>query len=488
MNRRQFLSASCGAGAGLCTSQAAAIVGHSLATSPDTFAALSVKSCGAAGDGRTDDTEAIQRALDQGPGAILLPPGSYRLSRTVTVDLYRGYRAVRGEAGTARVIMTGPGPAFRIIGNHQGTANPSTVKPHVWDAERMPVLTGFEILGAHEQADGIELVQTMQTVLHDLLIRRCRFGLHLVVRNRNVVISGCHVYQCADTGIFLDQVDLHQANIFGNHVSYNRRAGIRQLNGDVHNVQIVGNDIEYNSGSDESSGEILLEVPDGTASEFTIAANTIQATLPAPGANLRIAGKPADGPLGVRLIAVTGNVLGSRCLNIDLACGERITLSGNTVYGASALGVRLTRCRSVAIGSNTFVSSTLDGKTARDGLLLEHCLGCSIVGNVIGGGGAAGDESAASLRLHRCRDINVSSCQFLDPIYCGIALEDSIRCMLSDNTIVDRRPVKTMQTAVRVTGQSRDNLILNNALYRGTRAAIDCPKEMATLSNNTIWD
>ena len=48
-----------------------------------------MKKHGAAGDGRTDDTSAIQRAVDAGAGGLYLPKGNYRLTRTVVVDLAR---------------------------------------------------------------------------------------------------------------------------------------------------------------------------------------------------------------------------------------------------------------------------------------------------------------------------------------------------------------------------------------------------------------
>ena len=47
----------------------------------------SVKSLGAVGDGRADDTPAIQKALDgvQNGSVIYLPPGTYRVTKTLTL-------------------------------------------------------------------------------------------------------------------------------------------------------------------------------------------------------------------------------------------------------------------------------------------------------------------------------------------------------------------------------------------------------------------
>ena len=66
-----------------------------------------------------------------------------------------------------------------------------------------------------------------------LLIRHCRHGVHLVQRNRNVVVADCHVYENRGVGIFLDAVNLHQINVTGCHVSYNDGGGIVVRAGEV---------------------------------------------------------------------------------------------------------------------------------------------------------------------------------------------------------------------------------------------------------------
>ena len=130
------------------------------------------------------------------------------------------------------------------------------------------------------------------------------------------MLANSHIYNGIDSGVFMDHCNLHQVNFIGNHISYNKRAGIRQLNGDVHNIQITGNDIEYNWGSEETSAEILLEAPEGIISEYTISSNTIQAVSENSGANIYIVGAANETPYSARLFAITGNVIGSRNKNI----------------------------------------------------------------------------------------------------------------------------------------------------------------------------
>ena len=141
--------------------------------------------------------------------------------------------------------MAGPGPALRLIGTHKGTASPKTFKPETW-AERMPLVDGLEILGAHPEADGIEFTRTMQAIITRVTIRNARHGIHLTERNRNVIISDCHLYQNSGVGIYLDQVNLHQINVANCHLSYNTKGGIVVRDSELRNLQVNNCDLEGN--------------------------------------------------------------------------------------------------------------------------------------------------------------------------------------------------------------------------------------------------
>ena len=179
------------------------------------------------GDGLADDSAALQKLVDAG-GSVQLPKGRYRLTKTVTVDLAKLGASSISSDGTASLIMTGPGPALKIVGTHGGTAAPKSFKPETW-AQRTPVVQGLEIIGAHVEADGIEATGTMQLTLSRLTIRECRHGIHLTERNRNVIVSECHLYRNRGVGLFLDRVNQHQTNVVGCHISYNLGGGIVAL-------------------------------------------------------------------------------------------------------------------------------------------------------------------------------------------------------------------------------------------------------------------
>ena len=84
-----------------------------LLTAPDDPRAISVKGVG---DGRTDDTDAVQQAIDSardktGHGVVFLPAGRYRLSRSILVP--PGVR-IFGVGATRPVFVLGPNtPGFQ---------------------------------------------------------------------------------------------------------------------------------------------------------------------------------------------------------------------------------------------------------------------------------------------------------------------------------------------------------------------------------------
>src|SRR5947208_1659791 len=146
---------------------AAATLPHAGADTPKaTSPGCNVHDFGAKGDGRTDDTAALQRGVAGcASGVLVFPAGDFRITKTIEIrGARRGRLSLQGQ-GVGRVIMAGSGPAFRFVGSHTGTADPDSVRPIVWDKERMPLVDGLEIVGEHQDADGLEFVQTMQPTL-----------------------------------------------------------------------------------------------------------------------------------------------------------------------------------------------------------------------------------------------------------------------------------------------------------------------------------
>lgn len=448
---------------------------------------------GAAGDGETDDTAALLHTLEAGDGVLRLNKGTYRITRPIVIDTTKtGYAAVRGEGGTSRIIMAGAGPAIRLVGDHQGTASPKSYQEHTWEQERFPTVSGIEIVGAHPEAVGIELRKTTKTTISQVLIRKCKTGIQLVERNRDFILADSHLLDNEEFGLFFDRCNLHQIIVHGNHISWNRKAGIKSLDGDVHNLQITGNDIEYNNhaGVDTSpngeprGAEIWFEATNGVISEVTIASNTIQATVQPGGANVRIWGSKKDSPSGARLIAITGNVLGSQTRGLDLRDAHRIAISGNTIYDSADLSLYAKDCSGIAFGANTIAWNNPDSRQPRDGILFEDCDNCSLTGLVTDRLGNGDARQGAGITMVRSTDMAITGCQITDSLVRGIELIDCRRCRVSDNSIVDRREKPRMREAIRISGDSRDNLVQNNLVGGGTETPIDVPQGTAVVQGN----
>lgn len=443
-----------------------------------------VRHFGATGDGATDDTAALQHAVEQGDGVVELPRGTYRITRPIEVDLDRhGWLGVAGAHGTARVVMAGPGPALRLVGRHTGTADPSSVNPRIWERERMPQLGGLEILGEHPEADGIELSETMQVTLSGLMVRKVRHGVHLVKRNRNLLIHGCHIYDNSGIGVFFDQCNIHQAVIASNHISYCRHAGIKSLGGDLHNLQITGNDIEYNYDPDGAgAADVWFDASEGIASEITIASNTIQAVVSRNGANVRIIGSPAEPPRGAPLIAVSGNVIGAQETNIELAYVNRVAITGNTLYDGRRVTVHARDSRHVTLCGNTFGWDAPGRSDLAGGILLERCRAVALSGMVLNNEGPEDPAQGGAITLRHCERVTVNGCQCHAPRGRGLFLDGCTHCVLSGNTITGGEP-PALLASIEVRGGG-GNLVQGNLVHRGRDGAIRVTDGAATVQGN----
>ncbi|MFQ6036740.1 MAG: right-handed parallel beta-helix repeat-containing protein [Sedimentisphaerales bacterium] len=438
------------------------------------LAECSVRDYGAVGDGQADDTAAIEATVRAGEGVVYFPKGNYRLTRPVVVDLNACNKISLIGNGTACIIMAGAGPAFHFIGTHEGTANPDSVREQVWKRQRMPIITGLEILGAHPESVGLRLEKTMQATLTNLLIRRCQIAVHLVRRNRNLIIDHCQIYQNRQVGIDFDHVNLHQAIIADSHISYNPVAGIRLLGGEMRNFQIVGNDIEYNYDVDkEGSADILIDMrpKDSSFREGTIVGNTIQARPSPQGANIRFLGGKNLKAGG--LLTITANLIGSQTHNIHLVDCRGVTVSGNSLYSAAQHTLWLQNCANIVLSNNS-IDWNLDHKEKRlvDGILISRCQGIILSNTIIENSFQGSSQAGGAIDVRSSRDVAITNCQVLDFRYRGIVLNDAVRCRVTGCSIIQRRKAPVKGTSIQVKS-GRDNLIADNIVHRNGLSIAD---------------
>ncbi len=437
-----------------------------------------VKEFGAIGDGINDDTEAIIAAVTRnGEGIVEFPRGSYRITRTIEIVLSEtGTLGLAGRGGSARIIMEGEGPAFRFTGSHNGSADPKSVRPLTWDKERMPLVDGLEIVGKNPKADGLEFRHTLMPVLRALLIRDVHNGIILSSRNRNVIIDGCHVYNCTGIGIYLDSVNLHQIIISDSHISYCKLGGIKVERSEVRDFQLTGNDIEYNCDPEGPvSADIWIDCSKrGSVREGTISGNTIQA-IPSPGgANIRFTG-PAGNSEQIGLWSITGNHISNQTVNIDLVHTRGISITGNTFIRGYNHNMTLDDCHNLIISDNVIDRNKdyfPEKLVCLDGILILKSQGIILSNNIIDGSENGSLESGGAITISDSRGITVTDCLVTNPKFRGIQIERSTNVRINNCLIKEDEDKRRMIWALELKEACQGCVIKDNTIGKGKKGDI----------------
>ena len=422
------------------------------------------------GDGKADDTGAVQTLVNAG-GAVRFPRGSYRLTKPIMIDLDKtGFISLNGD-GVARFVMEGAGPAFHFKGTHGGTADPTTLKPEIFAQQRTPMVDGIEIVGAHAEADGIEATGTMQLTITRVSVHEARHAVRLSVRNRNVIISDCHLYHNRGIGVYYDNVDLHQSNIIGCHISYNAGGGVVTRGGGVRNLHIGTCDIESNMVPESPpTANVLIDCTDGSTAEVAIVGCTIQHN-PSPGAaNVRFIGKGKprgdDDTTQWGHLSLCDNVLSDVEVNIDLQHVRGAVITGNTLGGGYEHDLLVTHCSDIAIGPNTFDRNPpyYRGKAAaaKGGLVFRDCRDITLTGLHIDGV----RTHPAAVQIVNGDTFNLSGCTLLDSDGAGLLMQNTSHSLVTGCLIADRRKDRQPEPSIRIEG-GEDNTFANNKLAHG---------------------
>jgi len=423
--------------------------------------ASSVRDHGALGDGKADDSSAIQKAADAGEGAIYLPRGTYRITRPIRLDLSRnGPGGIRGD-GAATVIMAGPGPAFELAGSHQGTAGPETLTALTANRERAPLVDGIAVVGAHPEADGIRATGTIHATFSRLYLSKLRNGLILTGRNRNVTISDVNIYDNSGTGILLDKLNLHQVDIANSHISYNRQGGIVVRASEIRNIQIGNCDIEGNmAAGGPPTANILFDTRSGSIREGALTGSTLQHFGKAVGsANIRFIGQP-DAPRKVGFFSITGNHISDAGLNIHLRHARGVNITGNTMGLGFEHHLLVEGSSNITVGPNTLDQNPdYDQPGFRNTVVFEDSSDSNIHGLLINRARGA----QASLTVRRSHHIHITDVTILDSDGIGILLDQVEWTRVAGLFFHDRRPETANPIALRLTGGRKNRISIGLA-------------------------
>jgi hypothetical protein len=210
ISRRSILT-----GAGIAVASGAALAAAPPARAEALSLSVNVKAAGAMGDGITDDTAAIQKALDEAKIAnadVLIPPGTYSVSNlTLCYDgdagqpssgAPYGYRApvLRGAGNrvpTIRQIPGSVGPILTVSGKTGTAAGPGNN-----NKASGFTLSDIEIVGTSGGGHGIALRSLVSCSFSNLLIRNCGgSGIYIARETFEAGINDEYAYDLTFTNV-----------------------------------------------------------------------------------------------------------------------------------------------------------------------------------------------------------------------------------------------------------------------------------------------
>jgi len=168
---------------------------------------------GAKGDGKRDDTVAIQRAVDAAQvisggqlaraGPVIFPLGQYKVTAPITIPVYAG--------GIYGVPFLFSGYGAEILSTHAGSVFKRELPTSTAQANNAavvaPIFEGFKLVGPGVSGSrAIDLVATYGATVHDCLVSNFDIGIALAFglksRLENVFVQRCTTYGIAITSAF----------------------------------------------------------------------------------------------------------------------------------------------------------------------------------------------------------------------------------------------------------------------------------------------
>lgn len=461
---------------------------------PTMIHATNVKDYGAKGDGVADDYEAIMKTIGSSTDGVLeFPAGNYRITRTIHLQLDEvNISKIQGISGNSTLSMDGKGPAFFIEGTHLGSALPASVSETTWSKEKFFTIESIEIKGLHPEAEGVRLKNLMQPIISHCLIRNVSTGIHLVSRNRNVLLLGNHIYDCSKIGVFLDSVNIHQININDNHISYCKQGGIKVSNSEIRNIQIVGNDIEYNCDPEGPvSADIWVDCSrSGSVREGTISGNTIQA-IPSPGgANIRFSGLSGNNNK-IGLMSITGNHISNQEVNIELDHCRGVSISGNTFIRGYDRHLIVNDSRNVTISANVFDHNedyfTAD-VDAMGGISIDKSQNILLSDNIIDGAAYKNGDVGGAVVITDSREISLGGCHIQNPKMNGVRIVSSPNVQITNCIIHEDMNPGEMQSGITLSGACPGTVVRANNISAGVKGAVVNNATGVRIEANVISD
>lgn len=417
---------------------------------------VSVVKYGAKGDGKKDDTEAIQAAVNavgaKGGGTVYFPKGVYRVSDSIVVR--HDEVMLEGEGWESEIrIVKHPKRVIVIEGSSRNAVRNLKISLGVTGVSRDDEDEGVYVTSraSHFRIEGIlgegKGIMVRGGVSHGVIrgntIRNTLAdGIHLTGRSQYIEVEDNELENTGDDAIAVVSYERDGAltkyvKIVGNSVRNSHARGIAHVGG--YQVEIRDNRIDGTS----SSGILVdrdINVRTFAAVHTSIADNVVSRA----------------GTFGDK----KGNQFG---IEISHGGGGDVTIEDNRVTGAAGRGMSVS-ARNAVIRRNVVTGSGDSG-------LQVDASGCVIVGNLFERNGTFGFYSAGgdglTIKGNRFADNNERNARNID----NFVLKDSRGSVIKGNISVETRKTARLERAFELLGSCRDTVFEDNKA-EGTRLGI----------------
>jgi len=426
---------------------------------------VDVRYYGAKGDGITDDTTAIQNAINSNK-IIYFPPGTYKITSPLSLnsnnylygnkkyskiivesDIHIISTSLKNNITIENLWFYGNGGAGNASNLYFTDCNDLTIKNciienapnrgiNISTSNRVEIINNLLISnGKNKTSDGETIYLGLCT---------------------NSLIMGNKIYDTGTHGINFFRSD--QTNCSHNIIDTCGHTGITgsgYTGGSAEFCIVEGNTIKNVSRSG-----IIIE---NGANYCSISNNTIDGACDYG----IIVSDGADGPGPIQCVIigntiynintpVTGDGTGIRVYGTNTTPSNNAIIVGNTIENTEGYGVQIKYSNYSSITGNSIKSSL-------NGIRLDDCIGCSVNGNIVYYSDSDGFSIVNCNYCSICGNTSVNnSVNIVDRS--GFNLINSNRCVLNGNIAYDNRATKLQAYGINIDNTSDSNRLIGNEL------------------------
>lgn len=322
----------------------------------DEMGIVHVDEFGAEGDGETNDSQAIQDAVNsiEEKAALVFSSGKrYLLEDTVTINVNR-VRVIYGN--NAYLIIDDNIVGLDIHGekDEPGSGPDWPIQHELKDEEFSSIIHGLQIYSPSYTGVGIRLRNQFATTVSNCHFFNLDYALRIGDFTRNLILSDNNIWDNQTAGIHMtgdnssrSRADIHQIVVADSNISYNRNSILIDDNFQVYNLHI-GNCI-MEAQTDQQDGFESFINAQGPTQEVHVATTNFQDHNAGDDALIKF-----EGSVGSRFSITSSYINLTNGDGLRMKDPEEVTIVGNIFDRLEGDAVTLTDGTEIAINSNVF--------------------------------------------------------------------------------------------------------------------------------------